>query len=112
MKEAIWSVLDGLSQKQAADLQTMFHSKPWGTGKARFLTSTECVQSLKDKERKKQTEAVQKALHFEERSQKKNQREEELCCKRKKWPERQQKEKQLWWKKKWPRQKEKLLNYK
>ena len=50
---------------------TTFHSKPWGTGKARFLTSTECVQSLKDKERKKQKEAVQKALHFEERSQKK-----------------------------------------
>ena len=25
---------------------------PWKTGKARFLTSTECVQSLKDKERK------------------------------------------------------------
>ena len=52
---------------------------PWKTGKARFLTSTECVQSLKDKERKKEKEAVQKALHFEERSQKKNQREEELC---------------------------------
>ena len=55
---------------------------PWKTGKARFLTSTECVQSLKDKERKKQKEAVQKALHFEERSQKKNQREEELCRKK------------------------------
>ena len=38
--------------------------------------------ALKDKERKKQKEAVQKALHFEERSQKKNQREEELCCKK------------------------------
>ena len=67
---------------------------PWKTGKARFLTSTECVQSLKDKERKKQKEAVLKALHFEERSQKKNQ----SAVKRKKWPERQQKEKQLWWK--------------
>ena len=55
---------------------------PWKTGKARVLTSTECVQSLKDKERKKQKEAVQKALHFEERSQKKNQREEELCQKK------------------------------
>ena len=55
---------------------------PWKTGKARFLTSTECVQSLKDKERKKQKEAVQKVLHFEERSQKKNQREEELCRKK------------------------------
>ena len=40
------------------------------------------MQSLKDKERKKQKEAVQKALHFEERSQKKNQREEELCRKK------------------------------
>ena len=66
---------------------------------------TECVQSLKDKERKKQKEAVQKALHFEVRLQKKNQREEELC-------RNSQKEKQLWWKKKWPRLKEKLLNYK
>ena len=55
---------------------------PWKTGKAKVLTSTECVQSLKDKERKKQKEAVQKALHFEERSQKKNQREEELCRKK------------------------------
>ena len=32
------------------------------------------VLALKDKERKKQKEAVQKALHFEERSQKKNRR--------------------------------------
>ena len=85
----------------------------WGTGKARFLTSTECVQSLKDKERKKQKEAVQKALHFEERLQKKKNRGKKNCAvKRKKWPERQRKEKQLWWKKKWPRQKEKLLNCK
>ena len=55
---------------------------PWKTGKVRFLTSAECVQALKDKERKKQKEAVRKALHFEERSQKKNQREEELCRKK------------------------------
>ena len=37
---------------------------PSKTGKARVLTSTECVQSLKDKERKKQKEAVRKVLHF------------------------------------------------
>ena len=40
------------------------------------------MQALKDKERKKQKETVQKGLHFEERSQKKNQREEELCRKK------------------------------
>ena len=85
---------------------------PWKTGKARFLTSTECVQSLKDKERKKQKEAMQKALHFEERSQKKNRGKKNCAVKMKKWPERQQKEKRLWWKKKWPRVNEKLLNYK
>ena len=44
------------------------------------------MQSLKDKELKKQKEAVQKALQFEERSQKKNQREEDCAVKRKKWP--------------------------
>ena len=55
---------------------------PWKTGKARVLTSAECLQALKDKERKKKKEAVQKTLHFEERSQKKNQREEELCRKK------------------------------
>ena len=43
---------------------------PWKTGKARFLTITECVQSLKDKERKKQNVAVQKSSQYEERSQK------------------------------------------
>ena len=70
---------------------------PWKTGKARFLTSTECVQSLKDKERKKQKEAIQKALHFEETSQKKTTRGKKNCViKMKKWPERQQKEKRLW----------------
>ena len=41
----------------------MQSEKPWKTGKARVLTSGECVQALKDKERKKQKEAVQKALH-------------------------------------------------
>ena len=106
MKEAIGSVLnDGLSQflwssttsshpfvtssvsRNSSPLSHLLNLPlqseiPWKSGKARFLTSAECVQALKDKERKKQKEAVQMALHFEERSQKKNQREEELCRKK------------------------------
>ena len=58
---------------------------PWKTGKARFLTST-----LKDKERKKQKKAVQKALHFEERPQKKTRGKKNCAVKRNKWPDRQQ----------------------
>ena len=40
------------------------------------------MQALKDKERKKQEEAEQKVMNFEERSQKKNLREEEMCHKK------------------------------
>ena len=39
---------------------------PWKTGKARVLTSAECVQALKDKETKKQEEAEQNAIRLEE----------------------------------------------
>ena len=51
---------------------------PQITGKAKLLTSAECVQALKNKERKKQEEAEQKAKCLEEWSQKKKQKEEEL----------------------------------
>ena len=36
----------------------------WKTGKARFLTSIECVQSLKDKERKKQKGSRAESIAF------------------------------------------------
>ena len=51
---------------------------PRKTGKARVLTSAECVQALKDKEKKKQEEAEQKAKRLEERLKKKKQKEEEV----------------------------------
>ena len=51
---------------------------PRKTGKARVLTSAECVQALKDKEKKKQEEAEQKAKRLEERLRKKKQKEEEF----------------------------------
>ena len=51
---------------------------PRKTGKARVLTSAECVQALKDKEKKKQEEAEQKAKRLEERLKKKKQKEEEF----------------------------------
>ena len=85
---------------------------PWKTGKARFLTSTECVQSLKDKERKKQRKPCRRHCILRKGRKRKNRGKKNCAVKRKKWPERQQKEKQLWWKKKWPRVNEKLLNYK
>ena len=85
---------------------------PWKTGKARVLTSAECVQALKDKERKKQKEAVQKALHIEERSQKKNQREEELCRKKEEIARKTAEGEAAMVEKEVARLKEKLLNYK
>ena len=48
------------------------------TGRARVLTSAECVQALKDKENKKQEEAEQKAKRLEERLKKKKQKEEKF----------------------------------
>ena len=56
----------------------MLSEIPWKIGKARVLTSAECVQALKDKERKRQEEAKKKAMHLEEMYQ----REEELCRKK------------------------------
>ena len=51
--------------------------KPKKTGKARVLTSDECLQILKDKERKKQEEAEMKIQRLEERLRKKKLKEEE-----------------------------------
>ena len=50
--------------------------KPKKTGKARVLTSDECLKILKEKERMKQEEAEGKAKHHEERLKKKRLREE------------------------------------
>ena len=62
---------------------------PWGTGKARFLTSTECVQSLKDKERKKLKEACRRHCILRKGRKRKTRGKKNCAVKRKKWPERQ-----------------------
>lgn len=51
--------------------------KPIKTGKARVLTSDECMQVMKEKEKKKREEAEQKAKRLEEKLQKKKMKEEE-----------------------------------
>ena len=48
------------------------------TGKARVLTSQECLQILKENQKKKQEAAEMKAKRLEERLEKKKKREEDL----------------------------------